>query len=252
MAGAVILKSKNTLVAGRSPIALGDALHLEASRAVAVDDKVNLTDYLNSARVFTQLSGVNTKLPSAPVIQTVDGFEELDFPKGAGLASAYDALNGAAEATIYLVLRANLSSANANGVIFRWMATYTGTSATDKGFILRRSASTNSLQFLLDSGSVTASVIEALSGTGYKVIAVGWSVANNTLFLNINGTEATATLGSVVGPTGGGLMSFGYSPDYATQRCPMGLRTALGYAAYHDAETRALMVQKLMEDNGLS
>lgn len=251
MSGAVILKSKNTLVAGRSPIALGDALHLEASRAVAVDDKVNLIDYLNSARIFTQLAGVNTELPSAPVIQTVDGFEELDFPKGAGLASAYDALSGAAEATIYLVLRANLSSADANGVIFRWMASYTGNGATDKGFILRKMNTANSIQWLIDGGANITSMSQVFSKSGYVAVCVGWSVANNIAFFNIDGIEVSNTM-AIAPPTGGGFMSFGYSPDYASQRCPMGLRMALGYKSYHDAETRALMIQKLMEDNGLA
>ncbi|HBY9793018.1 Uncharacterised protein [Klebsiella pneumoniae] len=251
MAGAVILKSKNTLIAGRSPIALGDALHLEAARATAVGGNVNLVDYLDNARVFTQLSGANAELPSVPVIQTVDGFDELDFPKGAGLASAYSALSGAKEVTIYLVFRAALASADNNGVIFRWMSSYTRVGSTNKGFLLRKYAAANSIQWLIDGGANTVSMSQVFSKSGYVVACIGWSVANNISFFNIDGTEVSNTMG-IAPPTGGGYMSFGYSPDYATQRCPMGLRTALGYSAYHDAVTRALMVQKLMEDNGLS
>ncbi|MGL0889601.1 hypothetical protein [Klebsiella pneumoniae] len=251
MAGAVILKSKNTLVAGRSPIALGDALHLEAARATVVGENVNLVDYLNSARIFTQLSGANAVLPAAPVIQTVDGFEELDFPKGAGLASAYDALSGAGEATIYLVLRADLSSADANGVIFRWMATYTGVGATDKGFILRKYNTANAIQWIIDGGVNITSMSQVFAKSGYIVACIGWSVANNIAFFNINGTEVSNTM-TISPPTGGGYLSFGYSPDYATQRCPMGLRTVLGYSAYHDAATRAAMVRQLMSENNIS
>ena len=251
MAGAVILKSKNTLVAGRSPIALGDALHLEAARATVVGENVNLVDYLNSARIFTQLSGANAELPSAPVIQTVDGFEELNFPKGAGLASAYDALSGAGEATIYMVLRADLSSADANGVIFRWMATYTGVSATDKGFILRKYNTANSIQWVIDGGANITSMSQVFAKSGYIVACIGWSVTNNIAFFNINGTEVSNTM-TISPPEGGGLMSFGYSPDYADQRCPMGLRTVLGYGAYHDATTRGAMVQQLMSENNIS
>lgn len=251
MAGAVILKSKNTLVAGRSPIALGDALHLEASRAVSVDGAVNLPDYLDSSRTFTQLSGTNPALPSAPVIQIVDGFDELDFPKGAGLASAYGALSGAPECIIYLVVRATLGSADSNGVIFRWMSLYTGVGSTDKGFLLRKYASANSIQFLIDGGSTSSSMSQVFSRTDYVVMAIGWSVENNIQFFNINGTEVIRNLATSP-PTGGGYLSFGFSPDYATQRCPMGLRMAMGYSEYHDAGTRALMIQKLMEENGLA
>lgn len=253
MAGAVILKSKNTLVAGRSPIALGDALHLDASRAVSVDGVVNLPDYLNSSRIFTPVPGQNGNagfVPSSPVIQTVDGFEELSFPKGAGLAAAYDALSGAAGATIYLVLRATLSGADANGVIFRWMSKYTGVGSTDQGFLLRKYNTASAIQWLIDWGANSSSMSQVFSRTDYIVACIGWSLAENISFFNVNGVEVANTM-PATSPVGGGLMSFGYSPDYATQQCAMGLRTVLGYGAYHDAATRAAMVKKLMADNDI-
>lgn len=254
MAGAVILKSKNTLVTGRSPIALGDALHLDASRAVSVDGVVNLPDYLNSSRIFTPVPGQHGNagfVPSSPVIQTVDGFEELSFPKGAGLAAAYDALSGAAGATIYLVLRATLSGADANGVIFRWMAKYTGVGSTDQGFLLRKYNTASAIQWLIDWGADSSSMSQVFSRTDYIVACIGWSLAENISFFNVNGVEVANTM-PATSPVGGGLMSFGYSPDYATQQCAMGLRTVLGYATYHDVVTRTAMIQKLMTDNSVS
>ncbi|MDL4076200.1 hypothetical protein [Klebsiella quasipneumoniae] len=252
MAGAVILKSKNTLVSGRSPIALGDALHLNASRAVEHESVVSLADYLKPSRIFSPITGHEiTQIPTSPVIAMVDGFAELDFPKGAGLAAAYDDLNNAREVTVYLVFRADLSKADANGVIFRWMAKYTGAGATDKGFILRKYASAASIQWLVDGGANITSMSQVFAKSGYIVACVGWSVANNIAFFNINGTEVSNTM-TISPPEGGGLMSFGYSPDYADQRCPMGLRTVLGYGAYHDATTRGAMVQQLMSENNIS
>lgn len=254
MAGAVLLKSKNALVPGRSPVALGDALHLEANRAVTVDGVVNLPDYLNSSLIFTPMAGQNQNegfTPTSPVIQTVNGFEEVSIPKGAGLAAAYSALSGVDGATIYLVLRATLSGADNNGVIFRWMSKYTGVGSTDQGFLMRKYAAANSIQWLIDWGANSSSMSQVFSRTDYIVACIGWSITNNISFFNINGTEVANTMPST-SPVGDGLMSFGYSPDYATQQCAMGLRSVLGYASYHDATTRAAMIAKLMEDNSIS
>lgn len=252
MAGAVIIKSKNTLVSGRSPIALGDALHLNAARATASGAVVSLADYLNPSRIFSPLSGADkTQPPLSPEIITEEGFTELNFPMGAGLAATYDGLNNAREVTIYLVFRADISKADGNGVIFRWMAKYTGAGATDKGFILRKYNGASSLQWVVDGGANVTSMSQVFAKSGYVVACLGWSVANNIAFFNINGKEVANTM-EISPPEGGGLMSFGYSPDYPSQRCPMGLRTALGYGAYHDATTRAAMVKQLMAENNIS
>ncbi|WP_447875195.1 hypothetical protein [Serratia fonticola] len=252
MAGAVILKSRNTLTAGRSPIALGNALHLDASRARLNGDVVYLPDYLNSALIFSPIAVPSGDTPSSPVIQIVNGFDELNFPRGAGLASLYDSISGDREVTFYLVVKLNLAAADASGVVFRWLSAYTGVSATDQGFILRKYGSNKALQFLIDSGVPTSSITQEFNHTGYVVIALGWSVENNIHFMNVNGTEVSSELPvGVVGAVGSGHLSFAYSPEYKNQRCPMGLRMALGYRSYHDALTRQAMVTKLMTDHNI-
>lgn len=252
MTGAVVLKTDNTMTDTRSPVLIGTTLHVDAKNAVMSGANVNIPDYVIADLNFAPVAGTNPTVPTSPVIQTVNNYQEVAFPKGAGLAAAYNVLSGVNEATIYLVLRATLASSDANGVLFRWMASYTGVSNTDKGFMLRRSGSTGTLQFLLDSGAVTASVTKASPGNDFMAVAIGWSVANNTLFLNINGSEVTGVLGSVVGPTGGGFLSFGYSPDYANQTAEMALRQAIGFKSYHDANLRALCIQTLMSANGIT
>lgn len=253
MAGAAKITSLNSITAGRSPIALGGAFHLDANAEYSNAGVVTLPDFLNPSLVMSPLSGT-FGTPTNPVIQTENGFKALVIGASSGMAVAtYSALSGINEASMYLVAKLNVPGSGSSGVFMAWDAVFSASSAVNQGFTLRRNALNGDVQFLVDSGTPTTSVFATPpTTTDYMVIAFGWSVANNLAYLNFNGAETTAPMGSVVGPSGSGPLSIGYRPNYAAQSGSLTFRLGMGFPVYHSLAARTAMINTLKGAYGIS
>ncbi|QBQ72220.1 hypothetical protein HWC14_gp71 [Serratia phage Parlo] len=248
MPKALVIKAKNALNADVMPLMLGDAIHLDAEEVYTESGLTKIQDTLAGSVYAPANSGLN------PAIVTEDGFKHIQFTMENGLLlNSFSGMLGATENTTYMVVR--ITGWNAVGAVLRWNALPNASSDLNKSIILRQSASSNNLQFMIDPGPAAnvSSVMVPRGNSNWAVICFGWSTVNNQILVRFGNNEVTGALAPASAITGNanGPLSIAYRDDTPGQAVAMSMRKIVSFNQYHNAAMRQRIIDAFKSQYGI-